>query len=115
MPRFPSLPAARVAAFVVITASVPGLSAPAALAASIAGLQPDRRPDGAPGIGERSPPSLHSGKASNDAQSSQRLRGISEPLPPGLDFLKDQGAWYTPFGEPGMSAPYDLRGWHRKP
>ena len=73
---------------------------------AIAGLAPDRRPVTAPVVRAYAP----------EAQARTRqLFGIAEPLPQGLGFLKDQGAWYTPFDRPGMPGPYDLRGWHRKP
>lgn len=68
----------------------------------VAGLQPDRRPLGAPVI------------ASFDQTAewqARALQGIAPP-PAGLDFLKDQGAWYTPFTQPGMPGRYDIRGLH---
>ena len=37
--------------------------------------------------------------------------GITPP-PTGLDFLKNQGAWYTPFIHPNLKDRYDLRGLH---
>lgn len=40
------------------------------------------------------------------------LTGIAPPYPASLSFLEDQGAWYTPFNHPGMTAPYDIRHWH---
>lgn len=42
------------------------------------------------------------------------LHGVDKPTPASLAWLKDQGAWYTPFNHPGMAGPYDLRGWHGK-
>lgn len=42
--------------------------------------------------------------------------GIEQPVPDHIKhFLKDQGAWYTPFSRPGMTGPYDIRGWHAQP
>lgn len=42
--------------------------------------------------------------------------GITAPTPEAIkSFLKDQGAWYTPFSRPGMTGPYDIRGWHSQP
>lgn len=41
------------------------------------------------------------------------LHGIPKLYPGGLEFIKDQGNWYTPFNNPGMLRPYDIRGWHR--
>ena len=67
---------------------------------AVAGLAPHQRPAGAPVLTR--PP----------ADTAKGLHGIATPLPPGLDFMASQGAWYTPFTRPGMPAPYDLRGWH---
>jgi hypothetical protein len=70
----------------------------------IAGVKPDGRPAGAPVITEH-----------RDAAFRERaLRGVSEPIPQGIDFLRDQGAWYTPFSYPGMTGRYDLRGLHAR-
>ena len=70
--------------------------------AFIAGLAPDQRPAGAPVITvfEQTP-----------AWQAQALRGITPP-PTGLAFLKDQGAWYTPFIYPNLKDRYDIRGLH---
>ena len=69
----------------------------------IAGVHPDRRPEGAPVL--RTYPK-------DAAWYDRALHGISEPYPYSLKFLEDQGAWYTPFIHPGMTPPYDIRGWH---
>ncbi len=68
----------------------------------VAGLQPDRRPEKAPTVKvfEATP-----------QWRKQALRGIGAPAT-GMGFLEDQGAWYTPFLQPGMPGPYDLRGLH---
>lgn len=66
----------------------------------VAGLAPQQRPAGAPVLTR--PP----------ADTAKGLHGIATPLPPGLGFMASQGAWYTPFTRPGMTGPYDLRGWH---
>lgn len=68
----------------------------------VAGLMPDRRPPGAPVIA--------SFDQSPDWQQ-QALRGIAPPQS-GLEFLKDQGAWYTPFNQPNSTGRYDIRGLH---
>ena len=68
----------------------------------IAGLQPDRRPVGAPVI-ENSQP-----MANGD---SRALTGLVEPRG-NLAFLADQGHWYTPFTRPNLKGRYDLRGLH---
>ncbi len=69
----------------------------------IAGTQPSERPAGAPVIREVQKPEGWYAKA---------LTGISQPYPPSLKFLEDQGHWYTPFNQPGMPGRYDIRGWY---
>ncbi|MFC3119619.1 hypothetical protein [Jhaorihella thermophila] len=85
-----------------------GLLAQAALAEEstvfIAGVQPDRRPEGAPVVTEMK---------KDGAWYRQALTGVIPPYPASLRFLEDQGAWYTPFTRPGMTGPYDIRGWHQ--
>lgn len=69
----------------------------------IAGLAPDHRPEQAPVITEMvKPPGWY----------AAALHGVSQPYPNSLKFLEDQGAWWTPFIHPGMTGPYDIRGWH---
>ena len=70
----------------------------------VAGLTPFERPANAPVL-----------TASPVLDARQALRGVSSPIPDSLDFLKDQGRWFTPFTHPGMTGPYDLRGWHAAP
>ena len=69
----------------------------------IAGTQPSERPAGAPVIREVQKP---------QGWYTRALTGISQPYPPSLRFLEDQGNWYTPFNHPGMHGRYDLRGWY---
>ena len=71
----------------------------------VAGTAPDRRPDGAPVIARLE----HDG-----AWFRRALTGVERPYPWSLRFLDDQGAWHTPFNRPGMTGPYDIRGWHRE-
>ena len=71
----------------------------------IAGVHPDRRPEGAPVLKEY---------RKDAAWYERALHGIAEPYPYSLRFLEDQGAWYTPFIHPGMLPPYDIRGWHKR-
>jgi hypothetical protein len=72
----------------------------------IGGTTPDRRPEGAP----------KATKGGLDAgERAKALAGVSEPFPPSLKFLDDQGGWFTPFSHPGMTGPYDIRKWHKKP
>ena len=70
----------------------------------IAGVNPSQRPEGAPVIKE----------FAKDADwYANALRGVTIPYPASLHFLENQGAWYTPFIHPGMTGPYDIRGWHK--
>lgn len=90
----------------ILVLLLPVLGASAAQAGSypIAGVRPDARPAGAPVISVFKPPA--------DWQA-RMFHGISRPFPPGLDWVKDQGAWFTPFNRPGAMSPYDIRGWHK--
>ncbi len=72
-------------------------------ATAIAGLTPHQRPADAPMINE---------VIRDEGWSSHALRGVSEPYPPSLGFLDNQGNWYTPFTRPGMPGRYDIRGLH---
>lgn len=70
----------------------------------VAGLTPWQRPVGAP--------TVTAYRLSPEA-SAKALRGVSSPVPASVSsFLKDQGPWFNPFLGPGMTGPYDLRGWH---
>ena len=94
----------------VISASLLGLAtlstAFSCLAANdypIAGETPLQRPEGAPVIEW----------VQHDHEWYQKgLTGITLPYPRSLYFMDNQGNWYTPFTRPGMTGPYDLRGWH---
>lgn len=87
---------------VLMIASAFVLSGPVAKA-EIAGLNPSVRPKDAPVITEY--------PKSKDWYVAA-LSGVLAPYPQSLNFLDSQGAWFTPFIHPGMTAPYDLRGWH---
>ncbi len=69
----------------------------------IAGVNPSERPEGAPVI---------TTYVKDGAWYAQALTGVSQPYPWTLRFLENQGAWFTPFIHPGMTGPYDIRGWH---
>lgn len=70
----------------------------------IAGVKPQQRPESAPVIS----------KVSDDAAwKKSALHGVSKPYPDTLKFLNNQGNWFTPFAHPGMTGPYDIRGWHK--
>jgi hypothetical protein len=72
-------------------------------AQTVAGLQPDRRPQGAPVLRT---------DAVEPAIKSQRLTGVVTPWPGNVERIAEQGQWYSPMFRPGMTGPYDLRGWH---
>lgn len=93
---------------IILGLAIAGLtSANAVLAASdnlfIAGLNPDRRPINAPVISE---------VFKDQAWYTKALFGVTQPYPPSLRFLDDQGNWSTPFNRPGMTGRYNIRGWH---
>jgi hypothetical protein len=89
---------------VVLLAALPVLSPVSSFAETfIAGVEPSRRPEGAP---------VQTTAAKDAAWYRQALTGVSHPYPASLRFLEDQGAWYTPFNRPGMTSPYDIRNWH---
>ena len=71
----------------------------------IAGVHPERRPEGAPVVvGFEKPAEWY----------EQALHGVSEPYPYSLKFLEDQGAWFNPFIHPGMTGRFDIRRWHAR-
>jgi hypothetical protein len=76
--------------------------ASAETAVPIAGLTTDIRPFGAPVI-------VSFEQSAN--WKAQALQGINPPQT-GVGFLKDQGAWYTPFIQPNSTGRYDIRGLH---
>lgn len=69
----------------------------------VAGLTPDRRPEGAPVVKEF---------RKDQKWFENFYRGIDKPYPPHIDETS-QGGWHTPFNRPGMTAPYDLRRWRQ--
>lgn len=77
-------------------------SATSSVTTTIAGLQPFQRPEGAPVIRQ-----FHQ----DAAWVARAHTGIAPPYT-GLDFLKDQGAWFTPFIHPNLKGGYDIRGLH---
>lgn len=70
----------------------------------VAGTNPSMRPVEAPVIHQ-----VHR----DSAWYQQALHGIEEPYPTSFRFLEDQGDWHTPFNQPGLTGPYDIRRWHR--
>lgn len=70
----------------------------------IAGTNPSERPADAPVI---------EWIQRDQAWFEKALTGVTPPFPRSLYFLDNQGNWHTPFIRPGMTAPYDLRGWHK--
>lgn len=88
-------------------AQAPAASAPAAPAAAtapfIAGLKPYERPANAPHVADVPMP---------EAQVKADLRGVSEPFPGNVATIVATGHWFVPMRRPGMTGPYDIRGWH---
>lgn len=70
----------------------------------VAGVHPEQRPVNAPKMQE-----VKKDKAWYDTA----LKGVIPPFPPSLRFIEDQGNWYTPFNQSGMTGGYDIRGWHK--
>lgn len=70
----------------------------------VAGIEPFQRPTDAPKIEW-----VHHSKAWYQVA----LTGINQPYSPSLNFLDNQGNWYTPFNHPGATGRYDLRKWHQ--
>ena len=70
----------------------------------VAGVQPSKRPAGAPVITQ---------VQRSDGWQQMAVRGLSEPYT-GLNFLQDQGNWYTPFFYPNLPGAYDIRGLYRQ-
>ncbi|MDR2155002.1 MAG: hypothetical protein LBE78_08260 [Burkholderiaceae bacterium] len=72
----------------------------------VAGLQSDRRPDGAPAAAtEFSLPPDRLGRA---------LHGIEGQPPGNVQTVAATGGWWVPLRSAGMTPPYDLRGWHQQ-
>jgi hypothetical protein len=69
----------------------------------VAGLQPDRRPVSAPVI---------QFFGVDAALKARRLQGVTAPWPPGVERIAEQGAWFSPMFQPGLTGRYDLRNLH---
>lgn len=90
--------------FFLVCSATTASEYPSASEYPVAGSQPSQRPQSAPVIEW----------VKHDKQwYEEALTGINQPYPRSLWFLDNQGNWYTPFTQPGMPAPYDLRGWHQ--
>jgi len=73
----------------------------------VAGLHPDRRPDAAPPAPT---------EATRTPQEVERaLHGVEKPVPGNVESIAATGHWWVPLRQPGMTGPYDLRGWHEAP
>jgi hypothetical protein len=70
----------------------------------IAGVDPSKRPEGAPVI---------EGVDKSGTWYPRALQGVVQPYPYSLHFLENQGNWFNPFIHPGMPGRYDIRGWHK--
>lgn len=82
-----------------------GLAGPAWSDGFIGGSTPSQRPANAPTVTQFqiSPEAL-----------GRRLHGVTDPLPNNVVEAALAGPWYMPLAHPGMTPPYDIRGWHRK-
>ncbi|MCL1861352.1 MAG: hypothetical protein FWG52_07460 [Proteobacteria bacterium] len=69
----------------------------------VAGLHPDRRPDGAPQLAQAT---------LTPEQLERALHGIDRPVPGNVESIVAAGRWWIPLRGPGMNPPYDLRNWH---
>lgn len=98
--RASNLRSAFVASLMMPWFAVPAIAAGQAW---IAGTAPSVRPAEAPVL---------TAVEHDKAWLKRALAGVSKPVPPSLDFLKDQGGWYTPFTHPGMPGRYDIRDLH---
>lgn len=91
---------------IAFSLALAGLPVPAAIAEEVfvAGVAPDRRPEGAPRVLAPLRP---------QAWYVAAVKGVEPPYPHSLFFLDNQGDWYTPFNRPGLLDRYDIRGLHR--
>ncbi|MBP2295307.1 hypothetical protein [Azospirillum rugosum] len=99
---------------VVLAQAGPSLAADTApnMAANDAAQAPSFVAGSAPSVRRPDAPALAA--VAKDARWYQKaLSGVDSPYPTSLKFLDDQGNWYTPFTQPGMTGRYDLRHWHR--
>lgn len=90
---------------VVVVSLVGATSVAVARDYPMAGLTPDRRPEGAPVV-------VQNNRAPK--WEERFFFGITGKRPASLAWSADQGSWYTPFDRPGMTGPYDIRGWHSR-
>jgi len=72
---------------------------------STAGVKPHTGPESAP---------IFNNTEHDQKWLDQAMTGVEKPYPKSLNFMRNQGNWYTPFAAPGMRAPYDIRGWHKQ-
>ncbi|MDR0274866.1 MAG: hypothetical protein LBI48_05935 [Burkholderiaceae bacterium] len=96
----------RVLVLFALGLTVCATGAAAQTAGYVAGLHPDRRPDAVPQLEEA---------ARTPDQLERALRGIEKPVPGNVASIAATGNWWVPLRRPGMTGPYDLRGWHEGP
>lgn len=100
--RGPSEPTCRIAVAALTLIISAGSAEAAAGSPALAGLKPDQRP-AAPVVRE---------VVKTDDWYRRAFTGVEQPYPWSLQFIHQQGNWHNPFMAPGMTGPYDLRGWH---
>ncbi|MCL2874900.1 MAG: hypothetical protein FWF12_01125 [Betaproteobacteria bacterium] len=69
----------------------------------VAGLHPDWRPDEAVQLAQ---------STLAPEQLERALHGIDRPVSGNVELIAATGRWWVPLRRPGMTPPYDLRGWH---
>lgn len=89
-----------------VASAAASAAVPAAPKKFVAGLQPDRRPEGFPVV--------TADPAVDQTKLDKYLKGIDQPLPGNVESIVKTGSWYVPMRKTGMTAPYDLRGLHKQ-
>lgn len=93
------LPATRTPIAAILLGSTVAFAAPG----FVAGLVPDQRPAGTP-VKADSPPTSE--------QMARYLKGVEGTPPGNVTHIVGTGNWWVPMRHPGMTPPYDPRGWH---
>ncbi len=66
----------------------------------VAGVKPHQRPENAPTLDKVQHP---------EGWKQEMMKGVAKPHDNLLDFVDDQGSWYTPFPHRNAPGPYDIR------
>lgn len=84
--------------------SISGIAGAAGEVSYVAGTKPHERPAHVPYV---------NAFPKTPEWYQDALTGLEGPYLNSLQFLDAQGRWYTPFVNPGMPGPYDIRKWHQ--